>query len=261
MQDSKPEIMKNLDRVGITGLRTIVMTKWKGKRYNFVPDIELTIDLEKEKKGVHMSRLIESVIECIESEIEVRHNSLEELERHILEKLKEKHPYKKSEIEIKTELVIPKKTPVTGKLSMETYDISVKLFYENGEYRKRLRVGVIGNTVCPHAMEKNEGKTHMQRAYSILEIETSYDNEIALEDMIDCVEISFPSRVYTLLKTEDEKYVVKKMFENPKFVEDVTRSILDNAKKRFKNCRIKAKTISEESIHRHNVMAEGSCES
>jgi len=260
MQDARPEVMQDLERVGITGLKTIVMTRWKGKKYNFVPEIELTLDLQKEKRGAHMSRLIESIIESIESEIETRHGSFEELQKHILEKLKQKHSYKRSEIEMKTELVLPKKTPVTKKLSMETYRISVKVINENGRHRKILKAWVLGNTVCPHALDKSKGKTHMQRAEGILEIETDYDNEIALEDMIECVEDSFPSEIYTLLKTEDEKHVVKKMFFRPRFVEDVTRFILDNAKKRFKNCKIRARVISEESIHRHDVMAEGSCE-
>jgi GTP cyclohydrolase IV len=140
---------------------------------------------------------------------------------------------------------------------METYAVEVKLVSENGGYRKVLKVAAAGNTVCPHAMNECDGKTHIQRAVGILEIETAYENEIDLEDMIDAVEDSFPSRVYTLLKTEDEKKVVADMFANPKFVEDVTRSILKNAKKRFSGCRIRAKTISEESIHRHDVIAEG----
>ena len=46
--------------------------------------------------------------------------------------------------------------------------------------------------------------------------------------------------------------------DNPKFVEDVTRAILDSAKKKFEGCKIRAKTVSQESIHRHDVVAEGS---
>ncbi|MBN2014110.1 MAG: GTP cyclohydrolase I FolE2 [Candidatus Altiarchaeota archaeon] len=259
MQDKKPEIMERLGRVGVTGLKTIVMTNWKGRRYNFVPEIELTLDLDKERKGVHMSRLVESITECIEEEVEIRHGSLEEIEKNILEKLKGKHSFNHAEITMKTELVVPKKTPVTGKTTMETYGVEVTVSSDKGVYTKRLLVEVFGNTVCPHAMNKCEGKTHIQRAIGILEIETDYGNEIDLEDMIECVEDAFPSRVYTILKAEDEKQVVREMYENPRFVEDVTRGILNNAKKRFKNVKIRVKTISEESIHRHNVIAEGSC--
>lgn len=259
MQDKKPEIMESLERVGVTGLKTIVMTNWKNRKYNFVPEIELTLDLEREKKGIHMSRLVESITECIEKEVEIRRGSLEEVEKAILEKLKGRHPFNHAEITMKTDLVISRKTPITGKTTMETYGVAVKLSSDNGGYTKLLSVEVTGNTVCPHAMDKCNGRTHIQRATGILEIETGYDNKIDLEDMIDCVEDAFPSRVYTILKTEDEKRVVKEMYDNPKFVEDVTREILRIAKKRFKGCRIRARTVSEESIHRHDVIAEGSC--
>lgn len=257
MQDDKPEIMESLRKVGIANLKTIVLTNWKGRKYNFVPEIELTVDLDSERKGVHMSRLVEAITECIEQEAEIRHGSLESVEKEVLERLKMRHPFKCAELSMKTDLVIQRKTPVTKKTTMETYGVEVKLIAENGGYRKVLKVRVAGNTVCPHAMNECCGKTHIQRAIGALEIECAYEKVVDLEDMIDSVEESFPSRVYTLLKTEDEKHVVKNMFENPMFVEDVTRAILKNAKKRFSGCRIRAKTISEESIHRHDVIAEG----
>lgn len=107
-------------------------------------------------------------------------------------------------------------------------------------------------------MSQTKGRTHIQRARTLLELETGFENKIELEDMISCVEKGFSSEVYTLLKTEDEVHVVEKMFENPQFVEDVTRNVINSARKTFPKCRIYVKTISEESIHRHDVIAEGS---
>jgi len=261
MQDSKPEIREELERVGVCNLKTRVSTKWKGKRYKFVPIIELTIDLDKEKRGAHMSRLIESISENIEEETMSIHGSLEELGKKILAKLKQKHQYRRACISISTNLALERKTPVTQKKTMEVYDIKVLVESNNSRYEKTLEVAVTGNTLCPHAMNKTGGKSHIQRAISTLSINTDYEKEIALEDMIDLVEDCFPSQVYTLLKTEDEKHVVNKMFERPRFVEDLTRDILRRAKRKYKNSKIHVKTISEESIHRHDVIAEGSYES
>ena len=260
MQDNKPKVEEYLERVGVTNLRTIVITTWQGRKYTFIPRIELTLDLEEKRRGAHMSRLVESITETIEEETGVTHASIEEVEKAILEKLRAKHPYDSAQIIMDTELVVPKKTPKTGKNTMETHDVSVKMTYKNKEYIKTLSVTVFGNTACPHAMNQTHGKTHIQRARATLELETGYDNPIYLEKMIDCVEKSFSSEVYTLLKTEDEVYVVEKMFSNPRFVEDVTREILNGAKKQFKGCKIRVKTISEESIHRHDVIAEGYAE-
>lgn len=260
-QDRRPEIQEGLEKVGVTGLRTLVRTKWRGKEYRFVPTIELTIDLPGERKGVHMSRLVESIAESIEEETAVVHDSLEDLGRTVLEKLGGKHPYSQGVFKLETELVVKEETPASGKKTYETHDIVVEVKREDGVYTKTLGVEVVGNTVCPHSMEYTRGKAHMQRAVGVLEVETSFDNKVGLEDMISCVEDSFSSKVYTLLKTEDEKRVVEGMYSNPRFIEDVCRGMLDNAKKQFKDSVIHAKAVSHESIHRHDVVAEASCKS
>ncbi|MFH1125829.1 MAG: GTP cyclohydrolase, FolE2/MptA family [Candidatus Altiarchaeota archaeon] len=255
-QDKKPEVMEELEKVGVTDLRTIVQTKWKGVLYRFIPKIKLTINLPKEKKGAHMSRLVEAISETIEEQSVIVYGSLEELEKHILESLARKHSYTHGEIKMETELVVRKQTPVSKKQTMETYDISVKVFKSNGKYSKKLKATAFGGTLCPHALEHSSGKSHMQRAKAELTIETDYENPIELEDMINTIESGFSSKTYTLLKTEDEKFLVEQMHSNPKFVEDVCRQVLAEAKKKYKKSKIKVKVTSYESIHPHNVVAE-----
>ena len=75
------------------------------------------------------------------------------------------------------------------------------------------------------------------------------------EDLIHILEESFSSPTFSVLKTEDEAWVVKTMFENPKFCEDVARSILGHADKKFSgNLNFHAFVRSEESIHKHDVI-------
>jgi len=258
-QEEVPEIRERLRRVGITNLRTVAKINWKGRLYTFIPTFEITIDVPEEKKGIHMSRLVESITEtmseAIEEEVSKVHSSLEELELAIIKRLEEKHPHQRAEIWIKTHLILERETPVSRRKSLETYDVEVGLIKEKGKLEKVLRVRVVGNTACPHAMVNNRGKTHIQRAIATLEIKTSFNEEIALEDMIEVVESSFSSPTYTLLKTVDENAVVQRMYQNPRFVEDVAREIIFKAKQRFKG-RIHVRVISLESIHKHDVIAE-----
>jgi GTP cyclohydrolase-4 len=259
-QEEAPSIKEPLRRVGITNLRTVAKINWKGKEYTFLPLIEVTIDLPAEKKGIHMSRLIESVTEAmseaVAEEVASVHTSLEELGKCVIKRLEEKHPHRRAEVWIKTHLIIPRKTPASGRTSYEPYDVEVGVIKnEDGSFEKVLRVRVIGNTVCPHAMANNNGKTHIQRAIGELEVKAPFEEDIALEDMVDVVESSFSSPTYTLLKTVDENAVVQRMFANPKFVEDVAREIFAKAKERFKG-KIHVKVVSNESIHKHDVIAE-----
>jgi GTP cyclohydrolase-4 len=255
-QDRKPDVMEELQKVGVSGLRTIVQTNWKGVTYRFIPSITLTINLPKEKKGAHMSRLVEAISEAIEEQSHLVYCSLEELERHMLESLGRKHAYSSGEVEMSTQLVVEKKTPVSKKTTMETYDVSVSTMKKNGAYNKRLAVKAVGSTACPHAMEHSNGRPHIQRAEAVLTVETGYENKLELEDMIATAEKGFSSEAYTLLKTEDERAVVEKMHKNPRFVEDACREILAAAKRKYRKSLISVKVTSQESIHPHNVTAE-----
>lgn len=259
-QDRKPRVMEELQKVGVSGLRTIVQTNWKGVAYRFIPSITLTINLPKEKKGAHMSRLVEAISEAIEEQSHLVYGSLEELERHMLDSLGRKHAYSSGEVEMSTQLVVEKKTPVSKKTTMETYDVTVSVMKKNSMFSKKLTVRAVGSTACPHSMEHCRGRPHIQRAEASLTIETGYGNRLELEDMITTVESGFSSEAYTLLKTEDEKAVVEKMHKNPRFVEDACREILSLAKKKYKKSMINVKVTSHESIHPHNVTAEASAE-
>jgi len=257
-QDEKPVIAEHLRSVGVTNLKTLVQTNWEGHPCKFVPKIQLTVDLPEDRKGAHMSRLIESISESIEEESVKVHESLEILQRRILERLTTKHMYNRGEITFETELVLTRKTPYTRRNTMEAHDIIVTTVTEAGHFYKILKARVLGSTVCPHAIQNTGGKPHIQRAIAELEVKAGIDEKIRLEELIDICDESFSSPVFTLLKTEDESSVIETMYSNPKFVEDVCRELLSKSKERFKNVRVKARAISQESIHRHDVIAEGS---
>lgn len=257
-QDESPIHPIHLDKVGICNLKTLIKIRWSATEYRHIPVVNIFMDLDKMRKGIHMSRLIESITETVEEEVAEEHYSLEHIGKDILQTLKDKHHFKRAGIQLDSELPVYQKTPASKKNTVEVHTVQVKV-ENNGEmWKKYLYVSVMGNTVCPHALSMNSGKTHIQRATGELTIETDFENDIALEDMIETVEKSFSAKVYTLLKSEDESVIVDCMFKNPLFVEDVCRNMLKTASSQFKNCYIHAKCISNESIHRHDVYAEGS---
>ncbi|MBU7014862.1 MAG: GTP cyclohydrolase I FolE2 [Theionarchaea archaeon] len=256
-QDLLPEHPITLEKVGIVNLKTLIRIDRHGREFRHIPTITIHVDLDEQRKGIHMSRLIESVTELLEEEVAEKHRSLEEIGKDILEKLKLKHKFQKSGITIDSELPIYQKTPASKKDTIEIHGITVEVLHDGDAWSKILTVSVTGNTACPHALSMNSGKTHIQRARGILRVETDFGSEIPLEDMVEVVEKSFSSRVYTLLKSDDESFVVSRMYENPLFVEDVCRNMLALSRDRFLGCTIHATCISHESIHRHDVYAEG----
>ena len=246
-QDNKPNYEVYLTNVGVKNLKT----------YRYIADVEVVVDLPPHLKGVHMSRLVESVTEILADETLDEAQSFDELTERILKTLKERFTYKMSFIRFKFEYAHEIMTPVSKRRSVEVYPVEYYTF-SNSDTLHTLTVKASGNTACPHALAVAEGKrTHVQRAVSSLSI-TGHKGDIPdIVDVIEIVEDSFSSPTFSVLKTVDEAWVVQKMFENPL---DVCRNLLAKADKKFPNNLInfEAEVVSEESIHKHDVVARGS---
>lgn len=85
-----------------------------------------------------------------------------------------------------------------------------------------------------------------------------YSDFFWIEDVIDIIEKSASSGLYSVLKRKDEKYVTEYAYDNPRFVEDVVREVylalknfpMENSVKWFS---VEAENF--ESIHNHNAYA------
>ncbi|MDG6905378.1 MAG: GTP cyclohydrolase I FolE2 [Nitrososphaerota archaeon] len=255
-QDRLPKVKETIDRVGISGLRTgLKLTTSSGETY-FTAEIDLFIDLDTERKGIHMSRLVESINEVISKGSREPKDSFETLGVDILSELRNRHKYSTGGIAIKTTMFLRRHTPVTNKPTDEPYDVTVGVISRDNRFFKNLRVKAVGNTLCPHSLETTKGKAHVQRAEVDLQIEVPIDEEIRLEELIEICEKSFSSPTFTVLKTSDEASVVEEMFRNPKFVEDVARDCFRMAKNLNFKGKVKIRATSFESIHKHNAISE-----
>jgi GTP cyclohydrolase IV len=252
-----PKVKEAIDRVGVAGLKVALKIKGNsGEETHFLADIDLFIDLATDRKGIHMSRLVESINEIICKDCRAPKESFESLGVDILTELQKRHKYGKGEIRMATTLLLRRYTPVTAKPTDEPYDVCVTVTADGGQYSKRLTVKAIGNSLCPHSLETTKGKAHVQRAEIELSIETDIAENIVLEELIEICEKSFSSPTYTVLKTVDEGALVEEMFRNPKFVEDVARDCYRQARNLNFKGRLKIRAVALESIHKHNAVSE-----
>jgi GTP cyclohydrolase I len=102
-------------------------------------------------------------------------------------------------------------------------------------------------------MEISDNGAHNQRGE--VRLSTRFNKFIWMEDMIDLVESSASSDVFSVLKRVDEKSVTEKAFANPKFVEDMVRDIAEklNADDNITWFSVSAENF--ESIHNHSAYA------
>lgn len=258
-QNEKPKYRIHLSKVGVKNLKTFVVTERSGMRHHIVPTVEITIDLPADLKGVHMSRLVESMTEELSDQFMV-HPSIEEIQIKILEGLAQKHPFSNGEVKFDFEFGYTTRTPVSKKRTWEVCDVTAITRKMNDDpVVHEVEIKVVGNTVCPHCMANNDGLTHIQRAIGSLRIVGHTDAIPNYGSMIEVIESSFSSKTYSLLKLEDEMYVTKEMYDNPLLVEDVCRNILQHAKDAFsdRDLEMFAEARSLESIHKHDVIAQG----
>src|SRR4030065_110609 len=78
--------------------------------------------------------------------------------------------------------------------------------------------------------------------------------------LVEIVWRSLSSPTYGILKRKDEANVVLNAHLNPKFVEDVVRDILGKLLEKYKDLddsvHVTVRSVSEESIHKHDALAE-----
>ncbi len=268
-----------LTRVGVTGVKKPIVVKRPWGDVTLNAKIDVYVDLPSHMKGSHMSRNVEVTGEVVDNSVRQPVSSLENLTSKMCEMLLERHEYASySEVDISADYFLEKKSP-ENRSTLENFKIRGKTeAYKDGEVRKYIGVTVVGMNACPCAMEsvrkdyseKNPEIaeyikeipfiTHNQRNKSTVMIEVPEGKDIEVNDLINLIESSLSSPTYEILKRKDEAKVVINAHENPKFVEDVVRDILAKLLERYKDfpdsTHVSVKSESEESIHKHNALAE-----
>ena len=264
-QNDKPHSALKLTEVGIKNLKILMTIKRNGTIYKFTPVCDLYIDLPGNLRGAHLSRLVEAITAVLTKEAPSYHESVEKMALTVLNKVFDKHPFTRAKIKMDFDFGVVTKTPVSNKQTIEVYRVIVTCLKVKDYNEPFCQISVVskGNTACPHGLATFNGRmTHIQRALGKLTVTGTISNIPTFESMINIVENTFSSRTYSILKIEDEKEVIKSMYDHPNFCEDVTRNILSEAQmvlveKKGYEFNISAETISEESIHKHDVISRG----
>ncbi|MGM0675281.1 MAG: GTP cyclohydrolase, FolE2/MptA family, partial [Spirochaetota bacterium] len=94
---------------------------------------------------------------------------------------------------------------------------------------------------------------HNQR--SIVDVTVKLGPFFWIEDVIELVEDSASSGLYTLLKREDERYITESAYDNPVFVEDLVREVCVRLESLDHFPWFSVEAENAESIHNHEAYA------
>ncbi len=248
VQNQKPENEIELRKVGVTGLRKYLTIKRPGRTYTMISSINCYIKLASEFRGAHMSRFGE----CVE-ESPSETSSVEDFAESLSKIIKEKHGSHAC-VEVSGEIPFRRNRPNGGE---EEGIAQIRGEYSTEKGKKRVGISLNGALACPCGKEMCNGVTHNQRSNLTVSLDVS-EEPVEMFDVIDICMQSFSSPVFTTLKRPEEKQVIEKMHENPKFVEDVVRDCVQILKENFPGRKCKVECTSFESIHDHNAFSEWS---
>lgn len=236
-----------IDRVGVKNLRYPIQVKDRThEAQSTVATVQLTVDLPHHHKGTHMSRFVE----VLNAHGPVLH--IQNL-KEILQALQKRLHSESAHLEFEFPYFLQKKAPATEAVGIMDYTVRFQANLHGEKFSSELCVIVPVTTLCPCSKAISKYGAHNQRGQVTLAVH--FTKPVWIEDLIQIVESSASSELFSLLKRPDEKIVTERAYENPVFVEDLVRNValrLD-AHPDISWYRVEAENF--ESIHNHNAYA------
>ena len=235
-----------INQDGIKDLRFPITLDSAEGRQATVARLTMTVYLPADQKGTHMSRFVALMEQQTEA---LGFQQLNKL-THDMVALLDSHAGK---ISASFPFFRKKTAPISGIQSLLDYDVTLCGEIKDGAYSHTLKVMIPVTSLCPCSKEISQYGAHNQRSHVTVTLTANAD--VAIEEVIDCVEAQASCQLYGLLKRPDEKYVTEKAYENPKFVEDMVRDV---ATALMADARIDSFVVESEnfeSIHNHSAYA------
>ncbi|STZ76622.1 GTP cyclohydrolase FolE2 [Bergeriella denitrificans] len=235
-----------INQVGIKDLRFPITLRSDDGEQSTVARLTMTVYLPAEQKGTHMSRFVALMEQDTEA---LSFGHLQKLTRDMVTLLESRA----GKITAAFPFFRKKTAPVSGIQSLLDYDVTLSGELADGAYRHTVKVMVPVTSLCPCSKEISAYGAHNQRSH--VTVTLTVNEEVGIEEIIDCVENQASCQLYGLLKRPDEKYVTEKAYENPKFVEDMVRDVATAlmADKRIDSFTVESENF--ESIHNHSAYA------
>ncbi|NLL72987.1 MAG: GTP cyclohydrolase I FolE2 [Clostridiales bacterium] len=231
-----------LQKVGIKELVRPIILKGRDGEMHSVAKIGFNVSLEKEKRAIHMSRLIE-ILDHWDTVI-----SYESIQS-ILNEIKIRMESNQANLLLSFMYFLSKTSPVSNKTSLLHYQC--KIDASDKDDFVYLTVEVPITSVCPCSKSISDYGAHNQRGVVTVTVRTN--DMSSIEDIIHRVEAVGSMELYSLLKRVDEKYVTEVAYDNPKFVEDIARDVAIQLQKDQKYQWYQMEVENYESIHNHNA--------
>ncbi|MCK8818168.1 GTP cyclohydrolase FolE2 [Natroniella sulfidigena] len=241
-----------INKVGVDDLTYPVKIKAQsGEVISTVGKFALAVDLERNLKGINMSRL-----PILLAELRAENWIIERLKpdlKEVLKAMQQRMEAKNAYLDLEFDYFIDKEAPVSDFAGLVPYKCGLETSLQEDDYDLVLQVEIPVTTLCPCSKEISAYSAHNQRGY--VQVAVRYKDSIWIEELIELVEEVASCEVYSILKREDEKYITEKAYRNPRFVEDIVRLVAEKLDQKEEVTWFRVSSKHQESIHPHDAYA------
>ncbi|MFB6106377.1 MAG: GTP cyclohydrolase MptA [Halobacteriaceae archaeon] len=287
VQAGEPDVRVGLGQVGVTGVEKLVRVGRADRPVVLTAEFEVFVDLPGRRKGIDMSRNMETIDETLEEAVSRSAYRVEEVCGDAAERLLQKHEYTTTAtVRMEADYLTHERTPESDRPTQSTVEIIASATAREGEpTREEVGVRVTGMTVCPCSQGMMEGRAaeklrdldveedavreflaevpqagHSQRGHATLTVETQGDPEVDLRDLVEVARDAMSARIYNMAKRPDEDHMTYRAHLHARFVEDCVRAMADGVVDEFPalpdDAVVTMRQSNDESIHQHNAHAE-----
>jgi len=237
-----------IDEVGISGFRQPVRFDDAVLTQSGIADFEVTVRLPADRRGTHMSRMVQAV----QSSLEVVNP---EKFPSVLKSLVDLLEVDSGTIVMAMPLATEMTAPISGESGWQVHEIRMIGKLTPDSFTLATEVATDVTTLCPCSKAISDYGAHNQRCRVSLTAFGDGDAPypLGIASMIDMIRSMCSCPVLPVVKRSDERALTMAAYENPMFAEDLVRDLSLACRDRGVTHSVQVRTL--ESIHSHDAVA------
>lgn len=240
-----------LEKVGISRVKyPVLISGWQdGISREVEGTFDLTVSLAAENRGIHMSRLIETLHAWREP---LSPDSLQSF----LAEMRQRQGAEEAAVQCRFTWFINRPAPKTHQPAWLGIDTVWSAEQNSGGGNNGYTLDIPVTTLCPCSREISDYGAHSQRSWITVKLEwNASDAIIPPGEVFETLQHAGSAAIYPLLKRPDERHVTMAAYDQPAFVEDTARNAADLLRKDPLVSSFRIEVRNEESIHTHDAVA------
>lgn len=237
-----------IDRVGITGLKYPLRFVDGELTQAGIADLDITVELEHDRRGTHMSRMVELVRDHL-AVLDPRRLPV------VLKDAARILDAPAVTIRAGLPFATPVVAPVSGRPAHQVHELTLAGTLDQGSVRVETTVVAEVTSLCPCSKAISDYGAHNQRSRVRLSLVGDGDDPYPLSASaaVEAIRGAGSAAVFPVVKRPDERHLTMLAHDHPVFVEDMVRELSLVCRRRGLRHRVQARNL--ESIHSHDAVA------